>query len=59
MRRVRCVCLNTASEKQQGQGGGGPERWRSYEKIIEGALLGGSEGEEKKEETDGVRRGGE
>lgn len=28
-----------------------PERWKSYEKMIEGALLGGSEGRE----TDGVR----
>lgn len=28
-----------------------PEKWRSYEKMIEGGLLGGSEGKE----TDGVR----
>lgn len=32
-----------------------PERWRSYEKMIEGGLLGGSEGKE----TDGVREEGE
>lgn len=30
------------------------ERWRSYEKMIEGGLLGGSEGRE----TDGVREEG-
>lgn len=49
--------FNAESEKQRwGRGGGKlmrvdrPERWKSYEKMIEGALLGGK--------TDGVREEG-